>query len=477
MPSLLKRVSSKGNLKDDESVTSVASGSSKSSIRRRISKKFTSSKIQKAADAAAAAAAETTKTPTKAAAEPVKNETPVDAAASNASKEVKESPEESTEPKIEQPTKNEEVDQTTEDEIPPIQSAPSVDSIAEDSAVSLPASTSILSLVLLLMDTTTRRFELVQLEFDARHAIGSDVMSQIPHSAGDEITKNMKYDGVCTKDGEEMALTSLISDFCATNEVILAVPEGYDGKKTAEQAAPILADPSVVVMLRETGVSLPEVEDTDVKTTTEAVGESAGATEPATTEERAEAVEPTTTEVSADATKTAATEESTDATEPSATEESAGATTPTDTEESTDTKEQETASESSPGEKNEKSDTVEKSAIPSMKESLPCLNDFVDSLKPKLEEVKSNVKSLTEQIKSSPSKSNIVLVGFILVAVCILAWVLLAGGSTAEPSLVESIPEPAEMDLPEDIAEEPKKKLFQAFKKFRKAKVDVDVES
>jgi len=238
MPSLLKRVSSKGNLKDDESVSSVASGSSKSSIRRRISKKFTSSKkIQKAADAAAAAAAETTKTPTKAAAEPVKNETPVDAAASNASKEVKESPEELTEPKIEQPTKNEEVDQTTEDEIPPIQSAPSVDSIAEDSAVSLPASTSILSLVLLLMDTTTRRFELVQLEFDARHAIGSDVMSQIPHSAGDEITKNMKYAGVCTKDGEEMALTSLISDFCATNEVILAVPEGYDGKKNGRASS------------------------------------------------------------------------------------------------------------------------------------------------------------------------------------------------------------------------------------------------
>ena len=89
-----------------------------------------------------------------------------------------------------------------------------------------PKVTPALQVILLLMDPKTRRFELLQLEFDSNKALVSDVIAQIPMSVTEEQLRLQQYDGVCDRGGMEMIKTMRLSDFCKTNEVVLAIPSG-----------------------------------------------------------------------------------------------------------------------------------------------------------------------------------------------------------------------------------------------------------
>eukprot|EP00978_Attheya_sp_CCMP212_P034863 scaffold148694_cov60-Attheya_sp.AAC.1 len=106
-----------------------------------------------------------------------------------------------------------------------------------------------IQVVLLLMDPGTRRFELLQLEFDSSKALVSDVLLQVPLSATEPVLQNQVYVGVCNRFGTEMIQRLRLAEFCASNEVVLAIPEGLSPKDCAKLARPILGDPKVVAML------------------------------------------------------------------------------------------------------------------------------------------------------------------------------------------------------------------------------------
>mmetsp|Transcript_15035 Transcript_15035/g.20480 ORF Transcript_15035/g.20480 Transcript_15035/m.20480 type:complete len:395 (-) Transcript_15035:446-1630(-) len=261
MPSLIRRKSSKKGPKDDET---VGSSSSKSLLRRsssRGSAKAKKGSVKKAASPS---------TPTKA--EQVKKVEVADDATTKTT-DLTNSPsfdDESTESKGK-----------AKEEIADISKVPSLDESSTEGSKAETDPSNVLSVVLLLMDTSTRRFELVQLEFDAKRATVADMLSQIPDSVGEDIQKNMKYTGVCTRDGTEMGSDRNVSEFCSGNELFIAIPEGFDGEKTAEQAKPILADSKVADMLEPTGIALPPPQETKDDATEDAKAATPAKKEPA----------------------------------------------------------------------------------------------------------------------------------------------------------------------------------------------------
>lgn len=123
------------------------------------------------------------------------------------------------------------------------------DSLLDEKKSDDPKKSFILKVVLLLMDPETRRFELLQLEFDSLKALVSDVLAQIPVSVTEEALRVQTYTGIAGKDGVEMAPTKLLADFCKGNEVLVAIPDGVPAKECARLARPILSDEKVVNMV------------------------------------------------------------------------------------------------------------------------------------------------------------------------------------------------------------------------------------
>ena len=107
-----------------------------------------------------------------------------------------------------------------------------------------------LKVVLLLMDPKTRRFELLQLEFDSMKALVSDVLAQIPVSVTEDVLRKQTYTGICGADGVEMNSYKLLSKFCKGNEVLVAIPTNVPASECARLARPILGDDKVVAMVR-----------------------------------------------------------------------------------------------------------------------------------------------------------------------------------------------------------------------------------
>lgn len=107
-----------------------------------------------------------------------------------------------------------------------------------------------IQVVLLLMDPSSRRFELLQLEFDSNKAMVSDVLRQIQQSATETTLRDMTYVGVSDQTGLEMISHMKLSRFCKGNDIVLAIPSGLTAKATAKLAGPILGDPKVEDMVR-----------------------------------------------------------------------------------------------------------------------------------------------------------------------------------------------------------------------------------
>lgn len=106
-----------------------------------------------------------------------------------------------------------------------------------------------LQVVLLLMDPKTRRFELLQLEFDSDKAVVADVLSQIALSATEESLRTQTYTGVADRTGAAKSAKDLLSAFCQANDVILAIPKGMKASECSKLARPILGDPKVNTMV------------------------------------------------------------------------------------------------------------------------------------------------------------------------------------------------------------------------------------
>lgn len=108
----------------------------------------------------------------------------------------------------------------------------------------------ILKVVLLLMDPETRRFELLQLEFDSHKALVADVLAQIPISVTEVALRKQVYTGIAGTDGNAMPPQQLLSSFCKGNEVVVAIPDGVTAYECTRLARPILSDDNVVAMVR-----------------------------------------------------------------------------------------------------------------------------------------------------------------------------------------------------------------------------------
>ena len=108
----------------------------------------------------------------------------------------------------------------------------------------------ILKVVLLLMDPETRRFELLQLEFDSNKALVSDVLAQIPISVTEDTLRQQRYIAIANHYGTEMIPTMLLASFCQGNEVLVAIPDNVGSAECIRLARPILSDENVVSMVR-----------------------------------------------------------------------------------------------------------------------------------------------------------------------------------------------------------------------------------
>lgn len=106
-----------------------------------------------------------------------------------------------------------------------------------------------LQVILLLLDPHTRRFELLQLEFDSVKAVVRDVLAQVPHSVTEEALCKQKYVGVCDTKGVELINATRLADFCHGSEILLAIPEGLPAKECSRLAKPILTDENVMQMV------------------------------------------------------------------------------------------------------------------------------------------------------------------------------------------------------------------------------------
>jgi len=113
-----------------------------------------------------------------------------------------------------------------------------------------------LQVILLLMDPKTRRFELLQLEFDSQNAVVRDVLAQVPHSVTEEALRNQKYAGVCDRSGQELYYSTCLGDVCTGSDILIALPENINAKECARLAKPILSDSNVIEMLRSSGIDI-----------------------------------------------------------------------------------------------------------------------------------------------------------------------------------------------------------------------------
>ena len=102
-----------------------------------------------------------------------------------------------------------------------------------------------IDVILLLVDSGSRRFELLQLEFDSSKAVVKDIISQIPFSATEETLKNQAYSEICVPGGAVMDANENISKYCKGNEVLLAVPAGISAEECQKLSKPILSDPNI----------------------------------------------------------------------------------------------------------------------------------------------------------------------------------------------------------------------------------------
>lgn len=126
---------------------------------------------------------------------------------------------------------------------------PSVPRLDQETANNKKGSSYILKVVLLLMDPSSRRFELLQLEFDSLKALVSDVLSQIPISVTEAALREQNYVGICGVDANQMSSSQLLSEFCFGNEVLVAMPSNITPKECVRLARPILSDEKVIIMV------------------------------------------------------------------------------------------------------------------------------------------------------------------------------------------------------------------------------------
>ncbi len=127
----------------------------------------------------------------------------------------------------------------------------SVSSASMTAAVKQSTYSDPVQVILLIMDPATRRFELLQLEFDSSLSKVSDIYTQIPEAATEEILQKTTYKAIITPKGEELKSDTSLSEFAKGAVVVIAVPESTEEslEKCAAMAVPILTNSKVHKMV------------------------------------------------------------------------------------------------------------------------------------------------------------------------------------------------------------------------------------
>jgi len=130
-----------------------------------------------------------------------------------------------------------------------------IDAVTKDKVKETP-----IQIVLLLMDASSRRFELIQLTFDASSAKVNDILKQIPLSATEIALRSQEYNSVCMTDGkvmsDDVSLIAYMDQLKSNQNILLAIPAGMESSECMRLSKPILNDPKVLAMLN--GVESPE---------------------------------------------------------------------------------------------------------------------------------------------------------------------------------------------------------------------------
>mmetsp|Transcript_23319 Transcript_23319/g.66066 ORF Transcript_23319/g.66066 Transcript_23319/m.66066 type:complete len:449 (+) Transcript_23319:557-1903(+) len=117
---------------------------------------------------------------------------------------------------------------------------------------------SALQVILLLIDPKTKRFELLQLEYDSPKAKVSDTLSQISKSVTEKSIRATEYKGVVNADGNEFAPTARLGSFVPKGKkyILVGVPKDSRAKDAMRLARPIINDNKVSKMLTTNNISV-----------------------------------------------------------------------------------------------------------------------------------------------------------------------------------------------------------------------------
>lgn len=149
--------------------------------------------------------------------------------------------------------------------------------------------------ILLLMDPETRRFELLQLEFDSSFAKVSDIFTRIAISATEPSLKSQEYETLTDLKGQELQSTKNLAEYIDAAGIIIAVPSTskYNGAAVAKMATPILSNPKVHHMLTSSGLEfadLPKAAVVETEMETEKISENSESTAPTDTEKAEDSI-------------------------------------------------------------------------------------------------------------------------------------------------------------------------------------------
>jgi len=139
----------------------------------------------------------------------------------------------------------------------------SVATSAEDQVTETPVSESknTIQVILLLMDPKSRRFELLQLEFDEEKSLVEDIISQIPLSATEDVLRAKNYITICDRSGNVLENKKTLASYCSGSEILVAVADDMDASACHKLSKPILSEVKVVDMLKASGVNMDEEEE------------------------------------------------------------------------------------------------------------------------------------------------------------------------------------------------------------------------
>jgi len=118
-----------------------------------------------------------------------------------------------------------------------------------------------LKIFVLLLQPTSRTFELIQIVYNPLHTTIGDVLALIPENATEQELGSQIHRGFCRPmDGLEITDTTMLASGrrrsnCARihkGEILVAIPEGHTGPDCVTLAQPILQNPKLVRLLSQT---------------------------------------------------------------------------------------------------------------------------------------------------------------------------------------------------------------------------------